>query len=77
MLSGGEQQRVAIAAALSNTPSILLADEPTAELDSESAARVLDAFRAVNKEFHVTIIMVADLVAPGAPTGGSAVRDGA
>ena len=64
MLSGGEQQRVAIAAALSNTPSILLADEPTAELDSESAGRVLDAFRAVNREFHVTIIMVThDLVA--------------
>ena len=78
MLSGGEQQRVAIAAALSNTPSILLADEPTAELDSESAARVLDAFRAVNREFHVTIIMVThDSWPPGAPTAGSGCATGA
>jgi ABC-type lipoprotein export system ATPase subunit len=77
MLSGGEQQRVAIAAALSNTPSILLADEPTAELDSESAARVLDAFRAVNHEFHVTIIMVThDLVAARRADRRIRVRDG-
>ena len=77
MLSGGEQQRVAIAAALSNTPSILLADEPTAELDSESAGRVLDAFRAVNKEFNVTIIMVThDLVAARRADRRIRVRDG-
>jgi ABC-type lipoprotein export system ATPase subunit len=77
MLSGGEQQRVAIAAALSNTPSILLADEPTAELDSESAGRVLDAFRAVNREFHVTIIMVThDLVAARRADRRIRVRDG-
>jgi ABC-type lipoprotein export system ATPase subunit len=77
MLSGGEQQRVAIAAALSNTPTILLADEPTAELDSESAGRVLDAFRAVNHEFHVTIIMVThDLVAARRTDRRVRVRDG-
>jgi ABC-type lipoprotein export system ATPase subunit len=77
MLSGGEQQRVAIAAALSNTPAILLADEPTAELDSESAGRVLDAFRAVNREFHVTIIMVThDLVAARRADRRIRVRDG-
>jgi ABC-type lipoprotein export system ATPase subunit len=77
MLSGGEQQRVAIAAALSNTPAILLADEPTAELDSESAARVLDAFRAVNHEFNVTIIMVThDLVAARRAHRRIRVRDG-
>jgi putative ABC transport system ATP-binding protein len=77
MLSGGEQQRVAIAAALSNTPSILLADEPTAELDSESAGRALDAFRAVNHEFNVTIIMVThDLVAARRADRRIRVRDG-
>jgi ABC-type lipoprotein export system ATPase subunit len=77
MLSGGEQQRVAIAAALSNTPAILLADEPTAELDSESAANVLDAFTAVNHEFHVTIVMVThDLMAARRAHRRVRVRDG-
>jgi ABC-type lipoprotein export system ATPase subunit len=77
MLSGGEQQRAAIAVALANTPSILLADEPTAELDSESAATVLDAFRAVNLEFGVTIVMVThDLEAARAADRRIRVRDG-
>ncbi|HWC71468.1 MAG TPA: ABC transporter ATP-binding protein [Actinomycetota bacterium] len=77
MLSGGEQQRAAIAVALANTPAILLADEPTAELDSESAATVLDAFRAVNLEFGVTIVMVThDLTAARAADRRIRVRDG-
>jgi putative ABC transport system ATP-binding protein len=76
-ISGGEQQRVAIAVALANTPKILLADEPTAELDSASAARVLDAFRAVNQEFGVTIVMVThDLDAARRADRRVRVRDG-
>ena len=77
MLSGGEQQRAAIAVALSNTPKILLADEPTAELDSTSATTVLDAFRAVNVEFGVTIVMVThDLKAARRADRRIRVRDG-
>jgi ABC-type lipoprotein export system ATPase subunit len=77
MLSGGEQQRVAIAVALANTPSILLADEPTAELDTESARTVLEAFRAVNHEFGTTIVMVThDLAAARAASRRIRVRDG-
>lgn len=76
-LSGGEQQRAAIAVALSNTPAFLLADEPTAELDSVSAERVMDAFRAVNREFGVTVVMVThDLAAARRADRRIRVRDG-
>lgn len=57
-LSGGEQQRVAIARALVNDPMILFADEPTANLDSESSRIVLELFRKLNKEIGQTIVMV-------------------
>ncbi len=57
-LSGGEQQRVAIARALINKPKILLADEPTANLDSKSAESVVDTFRELNKKTGQTILMV-------------------
>jgi putative ABC transport system ATP-binding protein len=57
-LSGGEQQRVAIARAVVNRPSILLADEPTGNLDSENSQIVLDMLRGLNNEFGQTIIII-------------------
>jgi ABC-type lipoprotein export system ATPase subunit len=76
-LSGGEQQRVAVAIALMNVPAILLADEPTAELDSESSGLVLDALRNVNREFGTTIVMVThDLLAARAAGRQVRLRDG-
>ncbi|MCK9439243.1 MAG: ABC transporter ATP-binding protein [Patescibacteria group bacterium] len=57
-MSGGEQQRVAIARALVNDPAILFADEPTANLDSESSETILKLFKKLNKDIGQTIIMV-------------------
>jgi ABC-type lipoprotein export system ATPase subunit len=57
-LSGGEQQRTAIAVGLANQPSILLADEPTGELDDQTASDILDLFGKINSELGTTIIIV-------------------
>jgi putative ABC transport system ATP-binding protein len=57
-LSGGEQQRVAIARALITQPSIVLADEPTGNLDTENSDAVLDMLRRSNREFKQTVLMI-------------------
>ena len=58
-LSGGEQQRTAIGVALSNTPPLLLADEPTGELDSQMAIEIFDLLRSINQDHETTIVIVS------------------
>ena len=76
-LSGGEQQRVAIAVALANEPALLLADEPTGELDTTTAHEVFDLLRHVNRVLGLTIVVVThDPLVSEQVTRTIAIRDG-
>jgi len=76
-LSGGEQQRVAIAISLANKPQLLLADEPTGSVDTRTSDMIMDIFRRFNRELGVTIVIVThDLSLAGKVDRVVAIRDG-
>ncbi|CAM3572920.1 ABC transporter ATP-binding protein [Marinicrinis lubricantis] len=76
-LSGGEQQRVAIAISLANRPQLLLADEPTGSVDTQTSDMIMDIFRRMNQELGVTIVIVThDLSLAGKVDRVVAIRDG-
>ena len=75
-LSGGQRQRVAIARALANDPSVILADEPTGNLDSRSGAAVMDLIRDLNAEGRTVIIITHDREQAASLPRRVSVRDG-
>jgi ABC-type lipoprotein export system ATPase subunit len=76
-LSGGEQQRIAIAIALANHPKLLLADEPTGSVDTKTSEYILDVFRKLNRELGLTIVIVThDVALTKKVQRVAAIRDG-
>jgi len=76
-LSGGEQQRVAIAISLCNRPSLLLADEPTGSVDTQTSDLIMNIFRRLNRELGVTIVIVThDMTLASKVDRVVAIRDG-
>jgi ABC-type lipoprotein export system ATPase subunit len=76
-MSGGEQQRAAIAVALANRPDVILADEPTGELDTATAHQIFDLFRHLNRELGVTIVVAThDPLVSDQVNRTVAIRDG-
>ncbi|MFI7384703.1 ABC transporter ATP-binding protein [Streptomyces sp. NPDC049813] len=76
-MSGGQQQRVAIAVALANEPKVLLADEPTGELDSHTGEQIFAAFRTANEELGTTVVIVThDQAVASEVRRTVAIRDG-
>ncbi|MCR5154784.1 MAG: ABC transporter ATP-binding protein [Lachnospiraceae bacterium] len=76
-MSGGEQQRVAIAVALANNPKILLADEPTGAVDVKTSEHIFDVFRKINKEYNTTVVIVThDMKLADKVNRVASIRDG-
>ncbi|MBR6767805.1 MAG: ABC transporter ATP-binding protein [Clostridia bacterium] len=76
-MSGGEQQRVAVAIALANNPKLLLADEPTGSVDAKTGAYILDVFRQINRDTGITIVIVThDMLLAKKVNRVVAIRDG-
>ncbi len=76
MLSGGEQQRVAIAIALANSPKLLLADEPTGSVDAKTADTIFDIFSELNKNGQTILIVTHDIALSKKVKRVAAIRDG-
>lgn len=76
-LSGGQQQRVAVARALANKPSVILADEPTGNLDTKTGKEMLELLRIVQRRYHQTLVIVThDMSIAGAADRLITIRDG-